>query len=196
MSAGDDRPVNEHKLTVGGRTLAIMQGDITRVSDDAIVNAANESLAGGGGVDGAIHRAGGPAIMADLTARYGPLGTRHCPTGSAVITTAGNLPAHWVIHAVGPIWRGGGRGEAELLASAHATSLRLAIEVGATSITFPAISCGVYGYPLELAAPIALATVRDALLDRESTIERAMFVLFSSGTLDGFRAALDSLRGG
>jgi O-acetyl-ADP-ribose deacetylase (regulator of RNase III) len=148
-------------LQVGSRTIELRQGDITTVPADAIVNAANSALAGGGGVDGAIHRAGGPTLMAELRDRYGP--DRHCPTGSAVHTGAGNLPARWVIHAVGPIWRGGTLGEPELLASAYRTSLRLASELDARTVTFPAISCGVYGYPLDQAASIAVGTVRDWL---------------------------------
>jgi O-acetyl-ADP-ribose deacetylase (regulator of RNase III) len=112
--------------TFGRDVLAVMQGDITRVPAEAFVNAANEQLAGGGGVDGAIHRAGGRAIMADLEARYGPIGRRRCPTGSAVLTIAGNLDARWVIHAVGPIWRGGRSGEPDLLASAYRAAFELA----------------------------------------------------------------------
>lgn len=148
-------------LQVGSRTIELRQGDITTVPADAIVNAANSALAGGGGVDGAIHRAGGPTLMAELRDRYGP--DRHCATGSAVHTGAGNLPARWVIHAVGPIWRGGALGEPELLASAYRTSLRLASELDARTVTFPAISCGVYGHPLDQAASIAVGTVRDWL---------------------------------
>lgn len=180
------------ELTVGGRTLAIERGDITQVAADAIVNAANSALAGGGGVDGAIHWAGGPAIMAELRSRFGP--DRHCPTGSAVVTGAGDLPARWVIHAVGPIWRGGRAGEEELLASAYRESMRLAGELGARTVTFPAISCGVYGYPLDAAAGVALATVRDILAAGEASVERVTFVLFSAETLDAFERALSRLR--
>jgi O-acetyl-ADP-ribose deacetylase (regulator of RNase III) len=162
-------------------------GDITRIPADAIVNAANSSLAGGGGVDGAIHRAGGPAIMADLERRYGR--HRHCPTGLAVISDAGDLPARWVIHAVGPIWRGGTAGEAELLANAYRSSLRLATDHGARSITFPGISCGAYRYPLEQAAQIALDTVREMLKVLPAhPIEHVTFVLFSRDTYDIFEA--------
>jgi O-acetyl-ADP-ribose deacetylase (regulator of RNase III) len=176
------------ELSVGRRTLALARGDITTFPADAIVDAANAALAGGGGVDGAIHRAGGPRIMAELRRRY-PDGT---PTGSAVVTTAGELPARWVIHAVGPIWRGGGHGEPALLASAYASALRLAAEAGARSVTLPAISAGIYGYPLAEAARIALATTRDHLAG-ETTIERATFVLFSTDTLAAFEIALDEL---
>jgi O-acetyl-ADP-ribose deacetylase (regulator of RNase III) len=166
----------------------LVVGDITRIPADAIVNAANSALAGGGGVDGAIHRAGGPDIMADLERRYGR--GRHCPTGSAVVSEAGDLPARWVIHAVGPIWRGGGAGEAELLASAYRTSLRLAAELGASTVSFPSISTGVYSYPVDQAARIAIDTVRDVLGREAGTIERVTFVLFSQGTYDEFEAAL------
>jgi O-acetyl-ADP-ribose deacetylase len=167
----------------------LVVGDITRIPADAIVNAANSALAGGGGVDGAIHRAGGPAIMADLERRYGR--GRHCPTGSAVISAAGHLPATWVIHAVGPIWRGGGAGEPDLLASAYRTSLRLAAELGATSVSLPSISTGVYSYPLEQAASIAIDTVRDVLANEPGSIERVTFVLFSQDTYNVFEAALN-----
>ncbi len=180
------------ELRIGDRILAITRGDITTIPADAIVNAANSALVGGGGVDGAIHRAGGPSIMAELRERYGP--NRHCPTGSAVVTGAGNLPAHWVIHAVGPVWRGGRAGEPELLAAAYRTSCELASSLGARTITFPAISTGVYGYPLEEAAPVALATVRDHLAGT-TTLERATFVLFSADSYEVFERALEALRG-
>ena len=166
----------------------LVVGDITKVPADAIVNAANSSLAGGGGVDGAIHRAGGPSVMADLERRYGR--GRHCPTGSAVVSDAGELPATWVIHAVGPIWRGGGAGEPDLLAAAYRASLRLAAEHGARSISFPAISCGIYGYPVDQAARIAIDTVREVLDKEPGSIEQVTFVLFSQGTYDQFEAAL------
>lgn len=165
-------------------------GDITKVPADAIVNAANSALAGGGGVDGAIHRAGGPSVMADLERRYGR--ARHCPTGSAVVSDAGNLPATWVIHAVGPIWRGGAAGEPELLANAYRTSLDLARELGARTVSFPAISCGVYGYPVDLAAPLAIATVSDALAESAGNVARVTFVLYSAETHASFAAALDA----
>lgn len=172
---------------IRGRTLALTVGDITTIPADAIVNAANSALAGGGGVDGAIHRAGGPSIMAELRARYSG-----CPTGSAVATGAGNLPARWVIHAVGPRWQGGGRGEAALLASAYRTAFGLAEQLGARTVTFPAISAGIYGYPLEEAARIALETVAECLAGA-SVVERATFVLFSEETYRVFVAALHRL---
>jgi O-acetyl-ADP-ribose deacetylase (regulator of RNase III) len=127
--------------------------------------------------------------MRDLEARYGPLGRRRCPTGEAVATTAGSLPARWIIHAVGPRWQGGGRGEADLLASAYRTSLRLADSLGARSVTLPAISAGIFGYPLDEAARIAVATVASTI--RETAIEQLTFVLFSRATFGAFATALD-----
>lgn len=168
--------------------IELEQGDITKVPADVIVNAANSALVGGGGVDGAIHRAGGPAVMADLERRYGA--GRFCPTGSAVVSDAGDLPARWVIHAVGPIWHGGAAGEPELLASAYRTALRLAAELGATSVAFPSISTGVYGYPVDLAAQIALDTVSDVLAMEPGSVERVTFVLFSRDALDVFEEVL------
>jgi O-acetyl-ADP-ribose deacetylase len=179
------------EVRIDGRSLAVVRGDITRIPADAIVNAANSALAGGGGVDGAIHRAGGPAIMADLRARYGH--ARRCPTGSAVVSVAGDMPARWVIHAVGPMWSGGQRGEPELLAAAYRASLAHADALGARSITFPAISCGIYGYPLAEGARVALETVRDHLAAGPTSIERATFVLFSDETFAAFRVQLERL---
>jgi O-acetyl-ADP-ribose deacetylase (regulator of RNase III) len=178
-----DEPMRE--VQIGDRVLGLTQGDITRFVADAIVNAANSALAGGGGVDGAIHRAGGPSIMSELRATY-PDG---CPTGGAVITAAGELPARWVIHAVGPRWNGGGRGEAELLASAYRASLRLADEKKVASIAFPAISLGIYGYPLGEGAAIAVRTAAEHLAG-PTTIERATFVLRSDDTYRAFEEAL------
>jgi O-acetyl-ADP-ribose deacetylase (regulator of RNase III) len=155
-------------------TLELHQGDITRLAVDAIVNAANSGLRGGGGVDGAIHRAGGPAIMAECRRIGG------CPTGQAVVTTGGNLPARHVIHAVGPVWQGGGRGEPDLLRSAYANSLLRAEELGVASVAFPSISTGVYGYPIELACPIAVGATVDHV--RQGTaLRRIVFCLFSAG---------------
>lgn len=161
--------------------IELVQGDITRETVDAIVNAANQHLAGGGGVDGAIHRAGGPEIMKELKEKY-----TGCPTGSAVITGAGRLGAKYVIHAVGPRWRGGGHGEAEVLASAYRTSLVLAADHGCRTVAFPSISTGIYGYPLELAAPVALRTVRD-FLAKQPAFERIRFVLFDETTLEAYQ---------
>lgn len=168
--------------------IRLVQADITTVEACAIVNAANSALAGGGGVDGAIHRAGGPAIMADLERRYGR--DRHCPTGSAVASAAGNLPATVVIHAVGPIWRGGSAGEAELLASAYRTSLDLAAREGCRTIALPSISTGVYSYPLDAAASIAVRTVDAWMLDNPDALDEVTFVLFSRETLEAFERAL------
>jgi O-acetyl-ADP-ribose deacetylase (regulator of RNase III) len=176
------------EVQIGDRVLALAHGDITRFEADAIVNAANSALAGGGGVDGAIHRAGGPSIMAELRATY-PDG---CPTGGAVITGAGDLPARWVVHAVGPRWGGGGHGEADLLTSAYRASLRLADERKVASIAFPAISLGIYGYPLDEGAAIAVRTVAEHL-GGPTTIERATFVLFSERTFEVFADALGRL---
>lgn len=141
--------------------LRIIQGDITQQQVDAIVNAANSSLLGGGGVDGAIHRAAGPALLAECRQLAASQGG--CPTGEAVITGAGNLPARAVIHTVGPVWRGGNQGEAELLASAYNNSLQLAAERRFATIAFPAISTGIYGYPKAAAATIALQTINQFL---------------------------------
>jgi len=154
---------NPIQITVNQATLSIIQGDITRQATDAIVNAANSSLMGGGGVDGAIHRAGGPAILEEckqIVARQGRL-----PAGRAVITTGGNLPSKHVIHTVGPVWHGGEKGEEELLESAYRESLKLAAENNLTSISFPSISTGAYGYPVAQAAVTALRTVVAFLRD-------------------------------
>jgi O-acetyl-ADP-ribose deacetylase (regulator of RNase III) len=162
----------------GGARLEVVVADITTLALDAIVNAANTSLLGGGGVDGAIHRAGGTAILDECRSLGG------CETGDAKATTAGDLSARWVIHTVGPVWRGGSEGEPELLASCHRRSLEVARDVGARSVAFPAISCGVYGYPPELAAPAAVAAVRGHDLDL------VRFVLFGDETYEAFERAL------
>ncbi len=159
--------------------IEVVRGDITTQRVDAIVNAANASLLGGGGVDGAIHRAGGPAILAECRALGG------CETGDAKATTGGELAARFVVHTVGPVWRGGTAGEAELLASCHRRSLEVAGGLGARSVAFPAISCGLYGYPPELAAPVALDAVRAG--DHDFDIVR--FVLFGDDTYEVFARA-------
>jgi len=178
------------QLQIDQAVLELVQGDITDQEVDAVVNAANSRLAGGGGVDGAIHRRGGPAIMAETREKY-PDG---CPTGSAVISTAGNLPARYVIHAVGPIWRGEGKGEAELLAGAYRRSLELAVEHDCRSVAFPALSCGVYGYPIDQAARVALRTAID-FLKEHGRPELVRFVLFDQGAYGAFAAALEELAG-
>ena len=154
-------------------------GDLTEQQVDAIVNAANESLLGGGGVDGAIHRAGGPEILAESRTLGG------CATGDAKPTTAGQLPARWVIHAVGPVWRGGGQREAEQLASAHRRALEVARDLGAHTVALPAISCGIYGYPPELAAPVAVGVLDEF----EQDFELVRFVFLDEALRNVFAAA-------
>jgi len=173
-----------------GRVLAIVEGDITGITADAIVNAANSALMPGAGVCGAIHAAGGPAIVADLERRYGVV--RRCPTGSAVASDAGALPARWVIHAVGPVWHGGDRGEADLLASAYATALRVADDLGAVHVAFPAISTGIYGYPIDAATGIAVRTLADGLRAAQA-VRRVTIVARSEQTLVPLEAALAAL---
>ncbi len=179
----DENLINKTKLS-------LLQGDITRQSSDAIVNAANSGLMGGGGVDGAIHRAGGPAILEEckqIVSRQGRL-----PTGEAVITTGGNLKARHVIHTVGPVWHGGQSGEPELLASAYRQSLRVAVANGLKSVSFPSLSTGAYGYPVRLAAAVALETVIDFLHQQES-LEEVVFVLFDDATYQKYGQALAAL---
>jgi O-acetyl-ADP-ribose deacetylase (regulator of RNase III) len=168
----------------GDKMLRLVTGDITRVAADAIVNAANSALAGGGGVDGAIHRAGGPSIMQELHEIRRQIGS--CPAGSAVATGAGALPARWVFHAVGPIYRGGVHGEAEALASCYRTCLRMAQEREAASISFPSISTGAYGYPVAEAAQIALDVVTDFMQGSAPVPREVMFVLFDRLTYEAY----------
>jgi O-acetyl-ADP-ribose deacetylase (regulator of RNase III) len=165
--------------------IELVLGDITQQDVDAIVNAANPSLLGGGGVDGAIHRAGGPTILAECRDLGG------CDPGDAKATGAGQLPAQHVIHGVGPIWRGGSEREAELLGAVHRRAVELADELGCRSLAFPAISTGAYGYPVELAAPVAISATREAL-SLHSSVELARFVFRDEATLDHYRRALDS----
>ncbi len=168
--------------------IQLVQGDITREQVDAIVNAANSALAGGGGVDGAIHAASGPTLMDETRALY-PDG---CSTGSAVATTAGRLAAKYVFHAVGPIWAGGGKGEPEQLAAAYRTCLALAHEHNCDSIAFPAISTGAYGYPIDMAAETALGVVRDVVVEHQRP-RLVRFVLFSVGAYGAFARVLESM---
>ncbi len=167
-----------NEFTIGKTRICLIQGDITEIDADVIVNAANPSLMGGGGVDGAIHRKGGPKILEEckhIRAAKWPDGL---PTGKAVITSGGNLKAKYVIHTVGPVWHGGASGEAELLADAYRNSLRLAVSNGLKIIAFPSISTGAYGYPIEKASYIALKTVRN-FLETENKLDMIIFVLFS-----------------
>ena len=171
---------------IGSSAIELVHGDITQQDTDAIVNAANRTLLGGGGVDGAIHRAGGPAILEECRKLGG------CETGDARITTAGRLKAKWVVHTVGPVYRDGKHGEPELLASCHRRSLEVALENGAKSVAFPAISCGLYGYPLAEAANIALKTAAE-FLRAHADIELVRIVLFDRRTFDAFSAALEGM---
>jgi O-acetyl-ADP-ribose deacetylase len=181
------------RLDLGeGAEIFFEAGDITRQSCDAIVNAANSSLMGGGGVDGAIHRAGGPAILEECRKIVAEQG--HLPPGEAVHTTGGELPAAFVIHTVGPIWRDGMQGESGILANAYRNSFRLADRLGLESVAFPAISTGVYGYPADAAAAIAVCTIVDELSNARS-VHEARFVLYSPDMLSTFiKAAKDEQR--
>jgi len=174
------------QVAVGKSVLELVQGDITQQDTEAIVNAANSSLLGGGGVDGAIHRAGGPQILEECRKIGG------CPPGGARITSGGRLKAKYVIHTVGPIYRGGRRGEAQTLASAYRSSLELASRRGIRSVAFPSISTGAYGYPIELAAPIALRTAMD-YLQAHPEIELVRLVLFGRSAYAAHVRALKGL---
>lgn len=165
--------------------IEIVAGDITTQSVDAIVNAANESLLGGGGVDGAIHRAGGPELLAECRTLGG------CPAGQAKITRGYELPARFVIHTVGPIWRGGQAGEADVLASCYRSSLALARRYECRTVAFPAISCGAYGYPVREAARVSLSAVRTEL-DGHGGVDTVRWVMFDRATLDAWLAELDA----
>lgn len=179
------------EVRINQTKLSIIQGNITNQATDAIVNAANPGLMGGGGVDGAIHRAGGPAILGEckqIVAKKGRL-----PTGKAVITTGGNLAARYVIHTVGPIWQGGNKGEASLLESAYKESLKLAAEYNLTSVSFPSISTGAYGYPVAEAAKVAVRAVVSFLREQVTSVKEVVFVLFDSGTYEAYSLALEEV---
>jgi len=184
----------EEKVTevkINQTKLSLIQRDITKQATDAIVNAANPSLMGGGGVDGAIHRAGGPAILEEckqIVSRQGRL-----PTGKAVITTGGNLKVKHVIHTVGPIWHGGDNGEPELLASAYRESLKVAVENNLGSISFPSISTGVYGYPVAEAAQVAISTVASFLKEHGASLKEVVFVLFDRATFEAYSSVLSEM---
>jgi O-acetyl-ADP-ribose deacetylase (regulator of RNase III) len=178
---GSDRLIRP----VGEGRVALLRADITTLTVDAIVNAANQSLAGGGGVDGAIHRAAGPELMRELRERY-----ERCPTGSAVITGGGRLPARYVIHAVGPRWRDGNHGEPELLAQAYRSGFTLASEHSCTTLAAPSISTGIYGFPIDLAAPIAMGAAAAALEAPGTSLREITFALFSDVDLEVFARTL------
>jgi O-acetyl-ADP-ribose deacetylase (regulator of RNase III) len=180
-------PGADRGLTLGGARIELVQGDITQQDTDAIVNAANTTLLGGGGVDGAIHRAGGPAILEECRRLGG------CSTGDAKITRGGRLRARFVVHAVGPVYRDGRHGEPELLASAYRRSLEVAVEHRLRSIAFPSISTGAYRFPISEAAPIALGTVARFLRDHRGALDLARFVLFTAADLAAYEAALAAL---
>jgi O-acetyl-ADP-ribose deacetylase (regulator of RNase III) len=182
------------EATINQSRLIILQGDITRQATEAIVNAANSSLMGGGGVDGAIHSAGGPEILEEcrqIVTRQGQL-----PVGRAVMTSGGNLKAKFVIHTVGPIWYGGNRGEADLLKCAYRESLNVAAENRIASISFPSISTGAYGYPVKQAAKLALETVLSFLREKQSSLREVVFVLYDASTFQTYAAAMKELTSG
>jgi O-acetyl-ADP-ribose deacetylase (regulator of RNase III) len=176
------------ELQIGQCKVEVVKGDITEEATETIVNAANERLIPGGGVDGAIHRKGGPTILEELRAKY-----THCPTGQAVVTRGGNLKAKYVIHAVGPIYKDGKSGEAELLASAYRSALEKALELNLNSISFPALSTGAYGYPLEEASSIALKTVINFLKEKQAP-KLVRFVLFTDEAYEIFVKTLEKFK--
>ena len=186
------RQVSNGIFQIGKATVRVVRGDITEMETDAIVNAANSSLMGGGGVDGAIHRKGGPRILEECKKIRATKWPEGLPTGKAVITSAGNLKAKRVIHTVGPVWRGGNRGEPELLAQAYQNSLTLAGSKGLRTIAFPSISTGAYGYPIEDASHIALKTVKE-VLEKEDSLDEVVFVLFSEPDLKIYMETMKEL---
>lgn len=176
-------------IQIGSTALTLVQGDITQQDVDAIVNAANSSLMGGGGVDGAIHRAGGPEILEECkayVARHGRL-----PTGEAMITSGGKMKAKYVIHTVGPVWHGGGNREDDLLANAYRNSLRVAVENDVKTIAFPSISTGIYGFPIERGAKIAITTVK-TFVEKNPSLTEVRFVTFSQSDYDIYRKLFTS----
>ena len=178
----------DDEFQVGETKVCLVQGDITEQDTDVLVNAANSTLMGGGGVDGAIHRKGGPKILEEckhIRVTEWPAGL---PTGKAVITSGGNLKARYVVHTVGPIWRGGTRGEPELLAEAYCNSLTLVASKGLKTIAFPSISTGAYSYPIEKASRIALKTVKE-FLEKEDKLDKVVFVLFTRHDLEIYKKA-------
>jgi O-acetyl-ADP-ribose deacetylase (regulator of RNase III) len=183
---GCGKGMDNMEFRVGKAKVILVQGDITDMNTDVIVNAANTTLMGGGGVDGAIHRKGGPKILEEckrIRATEYPDGL---PTGKAVITSGGNLKARYVIHTVGPVWHGGTCGEPELLAEAYRNSLKLAVSKGLKTIAFPAISTGAYGYPIEKASKVAMSTVKE-FLEKEDNLDKVVFVLFSKSDFETYR---------
>jgi len=180
--------MENNEFRVGKARICLVQRDITEIDADAIVNAANPTLMGGGGVDGAIHREGGPKILEECKRIRAKEWSDGLPTGKAVITSGGNLKAKYVIHTVGPVWRGGDKGEPELLADAYRNSLRLGVSKGLKTVAFPSISTGAYGYPVEKASRIAVVTVKE-FLEREDKLDRVMFVLFTRHDLEIYKDA-------
>jgi O-acetyl-ADP-ribose deacetylase (regulator of RNase III) len=178
----------DKEFQAGKAKIFLVQGDITEQDTDAIVNAANSTLMGGGGVDGAIHRKGGSKILEECKRVRATEWTAGLPTGKAVITSGGNLKARYVIHTVGPVWHGGASGEPELLAEAYRNSLKLAVSKALKTIAFPSISTGAYGYPIEKASRIALATVKE-FLEKEDKLDRVMFILFTGHDLEIYKEA-------
>jgi O-acetyl-ADP-ribose deacetylase (regulator of RNase III) len=184
-------PPRDATRAFGDARVELVRGDITRETTDAVVNAANSTLLGGGGVDGAIHRAGGPAILAECRRLRERL-PEGLPAGDAILTGSGRLPCRHVIHTVGPVWSGGARGEAETLARCYRSSLALAARHGLRSVAFPSISTGAYGYPAAPAATVALGAVREAL-QAPASLRLVRFVLFSESDLVAYQTALGSL---
>lgn len=185
-------PEQTTQIIINKAKISLIQGDITKQATDVIVNAANSSLMGGGGVDGAIHRAGGPVILEEckqIVSRQGRL-----PTGKAVITTGGNLKARFVIHTVGPVWHGGKSGESDLLASAYRESLKVAAGNNLRSISFPSISTGAYGYPIAEAAQVAINTVASFLKEGVTSINEVVFVLYDSMTFLSYVSVISKIQ--